>query len=214
MSAKSVLLITLSVNVCFIALGFLLGKSPEQYFGKEASPITWVSFFQLLTIAVLSWKTFKIRKGMLLWGIIALGFLFLSIDEVARIHENMDSFIHKKILHMHETALSDRLDDLIVGFYALIGMGTLYFYREELKKYQKAMFFLVISFILIFSMVGTELIANRFDVLPALIPSHHLAKQVYVSCKVLEEVFKLFAEAFLISTFYQCFQLAKQNVKA
>ena len=107
MPTRTIFLLVFAINIFFIAIGLFIVKTPLQYFGKEASPITWLSFFQLLTIAYLSWETFKLRKKScspvwkdpaLLWGIIALGFLFLSIDEVIRIHENMDSIIHKHIL--------------------------------------------------------------------------------------------------------------------
>ena len=212
MLVKKVLFITLFINTVFILIGLFIVKSPLLYFGKEASFITWLSFLQLLIIAYLSWKTFKLQKekSAILWGLIALGFLFLSIDEVARIHENMDSFIHKHILHIKETAISDRLDDLIVGVYALFGIGTMYFFREELKKYYKVIPYFVIGFILIFSMVTVELIVNRFDVLPALISNHSFAKSVYKLGKIMEESFKLFAEGVLIGAFYYCLQLTKQ----
>ena len=214
MTTRKVLFITFLINTVFILIGLFIVKSPLQYFGKEASVITWLSFFQLLTIAYLSWKTFKLRKekSAILWGLIALGFLFLSIDEVARIHENMDSFIHKRILHMRETAISDRLDDLIVGIYALFGIGTMYFFREELKKYYKVIPYFVIGFIFIFSMVIVELIVNRFDVLPSLIADRAFAKSIYKLGKIMEETFKLFAEGVLIGAFYYCLQLAKQFV--
>ena len=138
--------------------------------------------------------------------------MFLSIDEVARLHENMDRFIHKRIFHMKETALSDRIDDLIIGVYALFGIGTMWFFRDELKKYYKVIPYFAISFIFIFSMVIVELITNRFDVFPYFISSHSLAKSLYKLGKIVEESLKLFAEGILVGAFYYCLQLAKQFV--
>ncbi len=214
MTTRKVLLTALSINLVFILIGVFIVKSPMQYFGTEASVVTWLSFFQLLTIAYFSWKTYKLRntKSAILWGLIALGFLFLSIDEVARLHENMDSFIHKRMFHMKETALSDRIDDLIIGVYALFGIGTMYFFRDELKKYYKVVPYFVVGFIFIFSMVIVELITNRFDVLPYFIPSHSLAKSLYKLGKIVEESLKLFAEGILIGAFYYCLQLTRQFV--
>ena len=214
MTTKKVLFIALSINLVFILIGVFVVKAPMQYFGTEASVITWLSFFQLLTIAYFSWKTYKLRKekSAILWGLIAIGFLFLSIDEVARLHENMDRFIHKRIFHMKETALSDRIDDLIIGVYALFGIGTMWFFRDELKKYYKVIPYFAISFIFIFSMVIVELITNRFDVLPYFISSHSLAKSLYKLGKIVEESLKLFAEGILVGAFYYCLQLAKQFV--
>ena len=220
MSIKSVLFLTFGINIFFIILGLLLGNTPNQYFGKEASFITWVSFFQILTVANFAWKTFKLkREGSTLsifkdpsfiWCIIALGFVFLSIDEVARIHENMDRFIHKRILHMKETALSDRIDDLIIGVYAFIGLGSMFNYRAELKKYSKSIPLFTIGFVFLFAMIIVELAENRYDFIPYMIHNEVIAKAVFEWCKVLEEVFKLFAEAMFIGAFYYCYKYTKE----
>ena len=213
MSTKSILLLTLFINLLFVGIGLFIGKTPEQYFAKEASYITWVSFLQLLIISNLSWQTFKLKKNRsLLWAIIAVGFLFLATDEVIRIHENLDHIIHR-IFHMKETAISDRLDDAIVGIYGLIGIWVLYFYREELSKYKKILPLIVISLIFVFSMVFSEMIVNRNDVIPIFISDHGLRKTLYSLFKVLEETFKLLAEGVLLSTFYYCFKTAKQHLK-
>ena len=218
MSVRKVLFLTLLINTAFILIGLLIGRPPEQYFSKEASYITWVSFFQLLLVAFFSLQVFKIRKGnnnyfwknpSFLWLIIAIGFLFLSIDEVIRIHENLDRIIHKSF-HMKETALSDRIDDALVGLYALIGIGTLYFYKSELNKYRSVIVFFIVGFSLIFLMVFSEMIVNRNDVLPLIFSNKFVVNSLYSMFKVLEESFKLFAEAILITSMYYCLQVAKQ----
>lgn len=203
----------LIANTIFIVIGLFCGKPVEEVFGKEASFITWVSFSQLLITSIFCWKIFKQRgkKGeAFLWLLISIGFLFLSIDEVARIHENMDSIIHKKLFHMKETALTDRLDDLIIGVYALIGISVLYSFRNELKKFKQALPYLITSFLLILLMIITELISNRYDFLPYLLKNEDVAKGVYQVCKVGEEAFKLFAEALLATAFYYCLVISKK----
>lgn len=213
LNVKKFFYLILLANTIFIIAGLFCGKPVEEVFGKEASFITWVSFGQLLISSIFAWKTFLIRgkKGKaLLWLAISIGFLFLSIDEVARIHENMDSIIHKKLLHMKETPLSDRLDDLIIGIYALIGCSVLYAFRIELKRFKQALPYLITSLLMIFLMVITELISNRYDLLPELIHNENLAKGVYHICKVGEEAFKLYAEALLATAFYCCLAISKK----
>lgn len=221
MSTQTISIFLICLNLGIIIIG-LFTRSPEQYFGKEASPVTWISFFQLMLISFYTWQIFIARKEQVkadsknihyvLWLLISLGFLFLSIDEVARIHENMDSFFHKKLFHMKESAFSDRLDDMIIGFYAIIGISVLAIFKEELKKYYKAIPLLVISILLVFIMVVVELFANRFDIIPAIFQDIKMAKLVYKSCKVIEESLKLFAEASLVSTFYYCYEITKKNL--
>jgi DNA-binding CsgD family transcriptional regulator len=216
--SKKPLIITLGINTLFIILGLLMG-SPEEVFGKEASFITWVSFAQLISISIISYRIFNRRilsitkKEAVIWALISAGFLFLSIDEVARIHENMDSFFHKKIIHMKETAITDRLDDLIIGIYALIGIGVLYKFKKELVIFKKALPYLITSILLIFLMVITEVTANRFDLLPFLIKDKAIAHNVYDLFKIAEEALKLYAEAVMVSGFYLCLQISKGITK-
>ena len=213
--SKKILYILLGINTFLIILGLFVGTH-EEVFGKEASYITWVSFAQLLSVSIISYKTFNERvksitkKEAIIWAIIAVGFLFLSIDEVARIHENMDSFFHKRIIHMKETSITDRLDDLIIGIYALFGIGILYNFRNELKKFKRATPYLITSFLLVFLMVITELVSNRFDLLPFLIQDKNIAMSIYDFCKIAEETLKLYAEVVMISGFYLCLQISKE----
>ena len=216
MTVKKVLVLTISINAIFIGIGVLIGKTPEQYFSKEASYITWVSFFQLLYIAYLSLAIFKLRNKKkafwqnpaLLWGIIAFGFLFLALDEVIRIHENLDRIIHRSF-HIRENAFSDRIDDAIIAVYAFIGIGTLCLYKEELKIFRSTLLLFIIGFAFVFLMVGAEMIVNRNDILPVLFSSKEIVHFLYSAFKVLEEALKLFAEAILITAFYYCIQITK-----
>ena len=218
MSTKLVLLITLFLNFIFIVIGILIGNPIEQYFSKEASYITWVSFFQLLIIANLSLQIYKSVKNKqvkqlwkspaLLWGIIALGFLYLAVDEVIRIHENLDNIIHR-VFHLKKTAITDRLDDAIIGFYGLVGVGVLYYFRSELKKYKKSFPLFLIGFVLLFLMVIIDMSNNNIDVIKMLVSDHNLRHTVFSISKVLEDSLKLIAESFFIGAFYFCFKSSK-----
>ncbi len=127
----SVLLFETLAVVIALALGVRQGNIVGPF--KEGGLITWVSFLQLLLIAGLSWKVFTLHNGVLnrhgwrspqmVWTIIAVGFVYLACDELTLIHETLDKLIHNFFM-MRETALTDRLDDIIVGFYGLIGTTT------------------------------------------------------------------------------------------
>ena len=166
----SVLLFETLAIVIALALGYLQGNIETPF--KEGGLITWISFFQLLLIAGLSWKVFTLHNGVLnrrgwrspqmVWAIIAIGFIYLAFDELTLIHETLDKFIHNLFV-VRETALTDRLDDIIVGFYGLVGIGILYYYREALKKYVEVFPYLISGFVFLFVMVGFDIVANRYD---------------------------------------------------
>lgn len=218
MLTRSVLLIAFLVNFVFITVGVLIGNPPEQYFSKEATYITWVSFFQLLIVAYLAWSIFKnksytniLKSPALLWVIIAIGFLYLALDEVIRIHENLDNIIHR-VFHLKQTAFTDRLDDAIVGFYGLIGIVVLYIFRVELKKHKKSLPIFLIGFSFFFLMVIADMSVNNNDVIRMFVSDKSMRHIFYSALKIFEEVFKLIAECFFIGAFYSCLLQSKQKV--
>lgn len=195
------------------------GKSPSVYF-DEGGIMTWLSFIQLLICSGISFKIFQFRKNQLifyknnrnlsiLWLIISIGFIFLSLDEILQIHEKADKFIHY-IFNLSETGLTDRIDDLIVVIYVLIAIGLLYFYREELKKYQKAFPTLISGFTILFAMIIIDIMSNRADFF-LLITDPSTAESLKDWVGVIEETLKLFAEALFIRAFYFCLQISRRS---
>ena len=69
-----------------------------------------------------------------MWLILVFTSLYLAIDEIIMIHENIDFFIHR-IFNIEETGLTDRIDDAIVAIYGLCGLIGIYLYRKELSNY-------------------------------------------------------------------------------
>jgi hypothetical protein len=198
-----------------IVLGTHKGNS-LLYFGKH-SFITWISVFQLLTISLLSYIIFQTRGGTLrhfswrapytVWTIVSIGFLFLAMDDLFEIHESIDHRIHN-IFNLEESALSDRFDDMIVGLYGLIGLSSLYYCREEIKKYRQILPFLICGFVFLFIMVAMDAIANRNDIFQNLV-HHDLADFLYIICYVGEDPVKIFGESFFLVGFYSALQIAR-----
>lgn len=161
MSRNLILAVILSIDVIAIIIASMAGKYPEQYF-KEGAFITYLSFFQLLAASIFAFIIFCIRwveaglKGLkmplLIWLVIGMAFVYMSLDEVWEIHENLDFFIHR-IFNIQETGFTDRIDDVVVGCYGLFGLIILYFSREEFKKYREAFPLLKGGFVFMFIMV-------------------------------------------------------------
>lgn len=221
-SRKSILLSMLFFNSTALAVAILLGfmeGNVHIYFGERRF-ITGISFLQLLIISGLSWKVFRLQAGTfnfriwksphVVWAIIAAGFLFLSFDEVLKIHENIDKVIHH-IFQIQETALTDRLDDIIVGFYGLIGLGTLIYYRNELKKYVDMRPYIISGFVLLFTMVGFDTLTNRKDILLKITPNSFVADALFLWFSVAEDSFKILAEGMFLVGFYSCLRIAKKQ---
>lgn len=194
-----------------ILIGLLSGNPGSQF--KEGGLVTFISGGLLLWIA---WVLNQIRKlrhvapdrsffrpATAIWGMMALGFLFLAADEMLALHEKMDKLLHR-LFHMEETALTDRLDDLIVGGYGLLGLAALFFHRAELVRWKQAFLWIGAGFTLLFMMVGLDTLTNRNDILESLWEKPK-ANALAIWLSVLEDSFKVYAETCFLLGWHDVF---------
>lgn len=105
-----------------LGMGVVLHEAPRAYM-HEGGPVTWLSFAHLLVtggVIVFRLRTHGCpplrgwRDSRWIWPLLTVGFLFLAVDEVARLHEGrFDHAVHR-IFGLQETALSARLDGVIL----------------------------------------------------------------------------------------------------
>ena len=201
-----------------LGLGFALHQSPTAYTG-EGDPITWLSFVHLLVISGIAGGVFYCRTGgrlrevwrnpAFVWLLIALGFLFLALDEVARIHESLDRFVHR-VLQLQETGLTDRLDDAIVLGYGFIGASVLYVYRCELVQYRAALSLVMCGFVLFVLMGVLDALVNRPDVFLFMGIGQEGSESLGKWLGGVEEGLKILAEAAFLGAAYTCLCLTPQ----
>ncbi len=202
-----------------LGLGLALHRSPTAYTG-EGEPITWLSFVHLLVTSGIAGGIFYCRTGgslregwrdpAFVWLLISLGFLFLAIDEVSKIHESLDLFVHQ-VLQLQETGLTDRLDDAIMLGYGLIGVAVLYVYRCELVHYRAAFPLVLCGFVLFVCMGLLDAILNRNDVFFFMGISQKGSDFLGKWLGGVEEGLKIFAEAALLGAAYSCLYLIRKD---
>lgn len=219
LSAKSTLYKVLLLNLLAIAATVIFSAPFEKVYRQfeDGGFITYFSVIQLFILSYFMHQMFKLRSQSfarpwkspaVVWAIFSLGFSFLALDDLLMIHEFFDKTIHKVWL-VQETAVSDRIDDLIVGLYGLIAIGIFVACRRELKKYKAVMPYVIAGFVCLFLMVGIDAITNRDDMLLALF-SAEATEQIQSWIFVVEEGFKLISEGFLIVAAHTCLQIARQ----
>ncbi|MEL6902721.1 MAG: hypothetical protein AAFP07_17400 [Cyanobacteria bacterium J06606_4] len=198
-----------------IAVSAPFGQVYRQF--EDGGFVTYFSVIQLFIVSYFSYKIFKTRSQHIkrpwkspiaIWGIISLGFSFLALDDLLMIHEWLDKVIHG-IWQIEETGASDRIDDLIVGGYGIIALGLLAYYRRELKKYPTALPYVVIAFVLMFSMVGVDALTNRDDLLMMMF-SPDVTQNIMSWIFIPEESFKTLSEAFFIVAAHSCYRTAQK----
>ena len=202
-----------------LGLGFAWYQNPTAYTG-EGDPITWLSFAHLLVTGGLAGGVFYCRTGggldlavwrqpAFVWLLMALGFLFLAVDEVAKVHESLDRFVHR-LLQRPETALSDRLDDAILLGYGLVGVAVLYAYRSELLSYRAVLPLVICGFVLFLFMGLLDALVNRPDVFLFMGISQEGSASLGKWIGGVEEGLKILAEAAFLGAAYTCLFLTAE----
>jgi|GEM_PF-694480 hypothetical protein len=221
-SSPSHIGIILAFNLSGITLAIvwaiLQNESPIEYF-EENEIMTLISSLQLLILAGLCWKIANYRKQVSsqrqtwkspvnLWRMLTVGFIFLALDDYFEIHENTDRFIHW-IFAIQETPITDRLDDIILLSYSVIGSYFIYHFWHEFKRYRPAFRFFIAAFILTAIMGIFDWYNNDKTLVQYWVTNPQHQELVYDGLQTVEESLKLIAEGVFIAAFYVCLNVAR-----
>jgi len=190
--------IILNINLALITLAILWGivkKEPSMKF-QEYGFITTFSAIQLLTIGIISFLSFRIKKTII-WLLIAFGFTFLALDELFLIHENLDVWIHS-LLGLEKTKWTDKIDDFIILFYGIIGAVLMAKNYKTFIQNKTGLLFTVSGFIfMVLSVVIDTLTNDNLIFSTQLIDTE---TQYHLSC-IIEESVKIISEGTLLAGF-------------
>ncbi|EYD72473.1 hypothetical protein [Limimaricola hongkongensis] len=190
-----------------VGLGLLQGQLDRQF--RESGIVTYGS---VILLGLISWTSFAIgrirrdrarplwRDPRAVWTAIGAGFAFLALDDLAQVHENLDKLIHS-LAGAEATALTDRLDDLIIALYGLAGLLVLWLCRAELKRFGRLLPWLGAGFAILALQVGLDVISNRDEWLDWLAVAEAARPLWRDAMTITEEAAKLFAEAAFLSGF-------------
>ena len=202
-----IILLDVIITGWAIHTGYAVGDL-YHYF-EERRVVTYLSSFQLVALSILCWIIFEEnrengndpawRSPHFIWTLMAAGFLFLAFDEVLMVHEKIDFSLHRA-LQIRETAVTDRLDDLIVLVYGLIGLVLLGRYRKALARYAHVMPLVASGAFLFLLMVGLDMLTNRRDVI--------LDRALHSWISVIEDTTKIAAECLFLMAAHRCWGLS------
>ena len=220
---------------------------------EEGCPLTLVSVIQLELCGLLAWMTYvvrmpestvmswpqrlaAIRDSRSLWLLLSAGFIFLGLDDLLMFHEIADKLVHF-VFSIRETALTDRLDDVIQLGYGLGGVCVLVAYRRELWRYAHTLPFWLMGLACAFGMMSLDdLTSDRTVILehfshhpdlqrrvfewagliapPGYMPSLQLnetGKLAFNSITAIEEVLKTLGGAFFLAALVACLKSRKTH---
>jgi len=216
----------LPVWVFLILLGgtfgpYITGRGVNHLY-KEGRVLTYLSGALLVATSVTAWLVYRRRlepgKGVVsgiatkafIWALVACGFLFLAADELFEIHEAMDGAIHS-LLNMETTRWTDRIDDLLIGLYGLIGVACLVAYRSEMQQFRAIWRWILVGFVLLVFSVLFDMLCNDKTFYQDMMADKALAKELRRWTAAFEDGCKTQAEAFFLAAFLHARALAQPS---
>lgn len=122
----------------YIAVALLSGPEdePDRYF-EEGRAIDIMSSLFLVMAGTFAWACFLLRgrepdAGRVFWLLLALGFLFVALDEMLEIHETFDEWLRDTWVGW--PPLFRNWNDVIVIAYGLAGLAILAKYWPEVRR--------------------------------------------------------------------------------
>ena len=226
-SAKRVLSSFVGANLALIIFATVLGllsknANPSRYFG-EGRFTTGASCLQLLLIAFFSARIFLLRRSgpptagfrasYWVWALMAAGFVFLAADDALKLHEHLDSWLLKTFA-IEKTPFTDRLDDLLIALYGLIGAAVLWLCRHELLSLKVILPPLGAGFVCLFISVLGDTLSNGETLLLWLTGGDlPLAKRLDGWFSVVDGAFTLLAEGFFAAGFCAGWLQAREEAR-
>ena len=182
LSAGAVVLITLAIDAICLAVGILRHNDADKLFGEKTFG-TYASVGLLISSGVVCFLTSRKVKGMPLekfwfwWGVLLC---FVTLDDLVKIHEQVDIAIHFILGRDKNDPVTDHLDDLLLFAYtvpaAWLGLKN----RQSVFKIRLMLQTLMIAFAFFVGMVACDFLGAP---------------------QSLEESFKLVADGFILCAF-------------
>lgn len=203
------------VNILLVLLAIAVGEQPQSAF-KESGFMTKLHVVVLLLAAVFAGLTFQARRASghpagvrrsvltapeLFWLIVAAAFVFLAIDELARVHEGFDKRFHELILHQKPTHITTRIDDVLIGLYGVGALAVCWRYRAEVLRVPATARILGVALVLLFIDVVIDLL-DHDDVLKLFAHSYRSLQRLGGWATVVEESVKVLAGSLFCLAFY------------
>ncbi len=225
----SLLLFSLSLNFTAITYAIYRGINRGDFgrYYKEGYFLTNVSTFHLLMISFLCLYIYSLRRkyfkthdiknkgNPIIWLILFLGFFFLGLDEQFMIHEHIDIFIHnlmESIFNYQGNTITQRLDDIIVLSYCILGIFIISKYQEEIILFKKAKPYVLLAFILTLAMISIDIATSQNDLFSIIFPKEKIQYMIKLF-GVIEDSIKLFALTFFSASIGKCISITnKQKV--
>lgn len=144
-------------------------------------PLTLLSFIQMIFISFFTLNIFFLRAKIssfsyILWALISLGFFYLALDEIFRMHDFINQIIFRD---------SAKLSVLM---YATVGVFIFFLFKKEILRFKSSLLFLLSGGFFVLLSIFLDLTSRN------------------PWSQVCEESFEVFAGTLFLIGFYNCYK--------
>lgn len=224
---KNKILLNIAPVIVSVSIVLLIAwtTGPFFYHFADTRLVNLYSFFQLFATAYVSFLACKqLEKGGFLKGhknpsarpffMSTIGFLFLGLDDVFSIHENIDRLIHI-VLRIKETPWTDHIDDFILLIYGLIAIFFIKDFVREFRRHPYMVGLIICGFLSFFAMFCFDYLSNNDETFIYFfkISSYSEMRHMKDLLQMADGSFQLLGEAFFLSAFVAAFVNIKTRQK-
>jgi len=212
---KKISLIILTVFLIILTAWIIGPLYFNHPIGKLFDFCSFLTLFATAYVSFLACRGIEKERG-LKWRdnpaarpffISAVGFLFLGLDDVLSLHENMDRLIHF-ILRIKETPWTDHIDDFILLLYGVIALFFIKDFIKEFRKHPYMVGLIAVGLFAFFIVFFLDFLTNNIETLSALLfkgmSYGDLSYRQNIG-KMIEESTEFLAEAFFLAAFTAAF---------
>jgi hypothetical protein len=197
-----------------IVAGGIFGVWIHRY-STEAASVILLGLIAATCVRIYLWRRAPgepLLGGLSrIWLLMAAGFIYLALDEALSLHERLDIFIHH-VFAIEETGITDRLDDVIVLFFGIVGAVVMFFHRREFRLLNGFRRLLVPGFVFLVLMVAFDTLNNGSSVLGPIGARWPFLAPAFEKLHVAEEWSKLAAETLFLLCFLRILeQVSRQT---
>jgi hypothetical protein len=161
----------------------------------EGGLITRVSVLLLAATAVYAGEIWRrAGQGRGVWLLVCLGFIFLALDEKTLIHEGLADLV-RDVFGLDRGGPAGRLDDAIMGAYALAAVAVAVRWRKELLRVRASLAYWALGFAGLFATVALDALTHGKEAARALVADPATADALLALARGGEELAKVAAEA-------------------
>jgi len=201
-----------------VSRALMYDRNPMRYF-DEGGFITWLSVLQLFFIGYLCHKISRLRLRQNIplrgwrnpgraWQAMAVGFVFLALDEYFQIHEAMDAMI-QGAFGLEKASGWSRIDDFIILLYVIVGLLFLRVLNKEIRQFPSSLKWFGLGFGFCFLTIALDMLSHDAATMAPFVQDGEQLRDLHNWLKTLEEIPKILAKGSFMVAFQCCFATVK-----